>query len=61
MHPLHESPAPASLARRLRRAFGAWWRRLWADEMTAYLSQAENHVELEYRIRRWNERHPPLP
>lgn len=56
----HESRPPSSRAHRLHSALRRWWQGLWVDEMTAYLSRAENHVDLEYRIRRWNEREPPL-
>lgn len=42
--------------RRARQAIARWWRRRWMDDMTAYLSQAESHTDLEYRIRQWNDR-----
>lgn len=60
MPQLHDSRQPISFAHGLRRALRTWWQGLWVDEMTAYLSQAADHTELEYRIRLWNERHPPL-
>lgn len=41
---------------RLAAAGRQWWAVWWTDERIAYLSQAENPVDLEYRIRRWNER-----
>jgi hypothetical protein len=45
----------ASWPARLRRALQRWWQDLWLDEMAAYLSEATSHVDLEYRIRIWNE------
>lgn len=52
------APAPPHTGwlQRAGRALARWWRRRWMDDMTAYLSQAENHVDLEYRIREWNDR-----
>jgi hypothetical protein len=47
--------APTAPAPRLSASLRNWWQRLWMDDMTAYLSQAENAVDLEYRIRNWNE------
>ena len=29
----------------------AWWRNLWIDPYTKYLSQATDHVDLEQRLR----------
>ena len=49
--PVRPRPWPAQL----RRAVQRWWQRLWMDEMTAYLSEATSHVDLEYRIRAWND------
>lgn len=48
---------------RVRSAVRAWWRHLDRDDSTAYLSQAVDHVDLAYRIRRWNEtdRHGRTP
>lgn len=48
---------------RLLRALQRWWQRLWMDERTAYLSEATSHVDLEYRIRAWDDkqRHLRLP
>jgi hypothetical protein len=63
--------AASTLRRRvgLRRWLAAalWraWQRFRMDERTAYLSRAESAVDLEVRIRRWNERdrrgEMPLP
>ena len=60
LHPQRSrTAAPAApavpTASRLGAALRAWWQRLWMDEMTRYLSQAESAVDLEYRIRNWNE------
>lgn len=48
---------------RVRDTVRAWWRSLDADDSTAYLSQSVDHVDLAYRIRRWNEtdRHGRMP
>jgi hypothetical protein len=45
---------PAWLAT-LHASVQQWWRQLWMDEMTVYLSQATSHVDLEHRIRAWND------
>ncbi len=47
--------APRRAAMRLLRALQRWWQHLWIDEMTAYFSEAANHVDLEYRMRAWND------
>ena len=47
--------APRSAATRLLRALQRWWQRLWIDKMTPYLSEATAHVDLEYRMRAWND------
>jgi hypothetical protein len=31
--------------------FKTWWRNLWMDPYTKYLSQATDHVDLEQRLR----------
>ena len=41
----------ASLRVRLQR----WWQNLWTEDLSSYLSHAESTVDLQYRIRRWNE------
>lgn len=46
---------PATPLKRLRASLRRWWQRLWMDDLTSYLSHAESAVDLEYRIRRWNE------
>jgi hypothetical protein len=48
---------------RIRAAGCAWWRRWGTDDPTAYLSQSVDHVDLAYRIQRWNEaeRHDRKP
>lgn len=45
-----------SLARRALGALRRWWQRYCMGDLTAYLSQAESHTDLEYRIRAWNDR-----
>lgn len=40
---------------RFWRAFQRWWRRLWLDERTVYLSEATSHADLEHRIRAWED------
>lgn len=35
-------------------ALRRWWIRLWMDEKTAYLSEANSYADLERRIRAWN-------
>lgn len=47
--------APRGAAMRLLRALQRWWQHLWIDEMTVYFSEAANHVDLEYRMRAWND------
>lgn len=41
--------------RRLGAAARQWWAGWWIDDRIAYLSHAEDPVDLEYRIRRWND------
>jgi hypothetical protein len=50
------APPQAGWLRRAGHAIARWWRRRWMDDMTAYLSQAESHADLEHRIREWNDR-----
>lgn len=47
--------SPRAFLQRLGAALLRWWERLWMDERTAYFSHAEDAVDLEYRIRLWNE------
>jgi hypothetical protein len=47
--------AQSAKGHRLRALLRKWWQHLWMDDMTSYLSHAESAVELEYRIRHWNE------
>jgi len=41
----------------------AGWRRWVTDDATRYLAQSVDHVDLAYRMRRWNEvdRHDRMP
>jgi len=57
-----DSAEPSAAARRarqwsatLRSALREWWQRNRMDDMTAYLSEATSHVDLEHRMRAWNE------
>lgn len=47
--------APGLAHHRWGAALRQWWDRQWMDDRTAYLSHAEDAVDLEYRIRRWND------
>jgi hypothetical protein len=40
---------------RLLDALHAWWRRLWMDDLSAFLAQSSDHVDLEDRLRRWHD------
>jgi hypothetical protein len=71
MNRVHDLPAePArgdrslgALARRLADALAAWWRRGSVDDPSDYLAGAVDAVDLQDRMRRWNEteRHDRLP
>lgn len=51
LDPARSDTERASLRARLRQ----WWQNLWMDDLTSYLSHAESAVDLEYRLRNWNE------
>jgi hypothetical protein len=48
-----ESGMPAMSG--LRAVCRRWWQGLWADDLTRFLSQATDHVDLDRLVRRWNE------
>lgn len=64
-HPLSSFPSPRSptaapspsphLLRTLVAGLFAWWRTLQLDERTRFLSEARNAVELEQRLRQWDD------
>jgi hypothetical protein len=61
----HPVETPVARSWSIGTALRGWWQRQWADEMTAYLSQATSHVDLELRLRAWHDadrrRRMPLP
>lgn len=41
-----------------------WWDRVWMDDLSAWLAEAKDPTEIDYRLRAWNEHErrgrPPL-